>query len=334
MNHAARAAIYSEIEKERDTKVLAFVTSDRLGMETAIAPDVVEPFVQLLDDIGPTRKISLIIHTNGGSTLTAWRLVHLLRTFCDELEVIIPSKALSAGTLISIGADRIIMTKQAALGPIDPSVNHPLAPQVLVAGQPRQVPVSVEAVRGYLNAARNDLGIRGDEALAQVLIHLSSQIHPLVIGEIFRSRSQIRFLADKLISRQVTEISKKQSIIDFLCADSGSHDYTINRREAKELGLTIEKPTADFYQKLRNVNSSFFAQLKLMEPYSPQSVMGAQGLNVSVHYSEVRGLIESTTGGCFGYVSDGTMTALQVPGPAGPQIAFQDERIFEGWRKI
>ena len=119
MDYSRRRELYRQIERERDTKVLSFITGDRKEMETAIAQDCIEPFVDLLEKIGPTKRISLLLHTNGGNTLAAWRLVNLIRIFCDELEVLIPLKALSAGTLISIGADRVIMTKQAALGPID-----------------------------------------------------------------------------------------------------------------------------------------------------------------------------------------------------------------------
>src|SRR4029079_16711109 len=137
--------------KQRKTKVLAFVTSDRPAAETQIAQDCIDLFVDLLDHIGPTKKISLLLHTNGGQTSAAWRLINLIRTFCDELEVLIPLKALSAGTLISLGADRIVMTKQAALGPIDPSLTHPLSPAVPVGSGLARVPVSVEAVRGYLD---------------------------------------------------------------------------------------------------------------------------------------------------------------------------------------
>lgn len=78
--------------------------------------------------------------------------------------MLIPSHALSAGTLIAIGADRLVMTKQAALGPIDPSINNPLNPQTTIRGQAVQVPVSVESVRGYLNAAREELQIKGEQA--------------------------------------------------------------------------------------------------------------------------------------------------------------------------
>lgn len=225
------------------------------------------------------------------------------------------------------------MSKQAALGPIDPSVNNPLNPQANVGGQTRQVPVSVEAVRGYLNAAREELGIKGEQGLSQVLISLAGYIHPLVLGEIFRSRAQIRLLAERLIKQQVTDPEKRKSIIDFLSADSGSHDYTINRREAADLGLNIEKPSTEFYAVLRKINQSFVGELKLLEPYTPQPVLGNAPVNQSVQYKEVRGLVESTGGGCYAFISEGTLRRIQVPGPAGLQEGIQDDRTFEGWKK-
>ncbi len=333
MDHATRNKIYQQIEAQRQTRVITFVTGDRPGMETQIAPNSVNIFVDLLDDIGPTTKISLILHTNGGQTSAAWQIVNLLRTFCDELEVIIPLKAMSAGTLISLGADRLVMTKQAALGPIDPSLNHPLAPGVPLGPQLQRVPVSVEAVRGYLDAAKDDLQVKDPNVLASILIDLSNKIHPLVLGEIFRSRAQIRYLADKLIRRQVTDEVKIKSIIDFLCADSGSHDYTINRREAAEMGLSVEKPSIEFYKTLRQVHASYTEQMKLLEQFSPQTVLGT---NPASAYSAIRGLLESTSGGCYAFVSEGTMTKSMVALPPSGvmQEAITDSRTFEGWRKL
>jgi Serine dehydrogenase proteinase len=330
LNYKTRRTLYRQIERDRTTRVLTFVTSDRAGMETIIAPDCIDLFVDLLDKIGPTKKISLILHTNGGSTLAAWRLINLIRTFCDDLELLIPLKALSAGTLIAIGADRVVMTKQAALGPIDPSVNNPLNPQVNMGNQMARVPVSVENVRGYLDAARDDLGIKSETGMTTVLAGLSQQIHPLVLGEIFRSRAQIRFLAGKLIQRQVSDSEKIKSIIDFLCADSGSHDYTINRREAAELGLQVEKPSEAFYGVLRKIHLSYAEELKLLQPYSQQVVLGVQR---TATYFELRGLVESAAGG-YGFVSEGTLTKTQVSTPVGPQEAVTDQRTFEGWRKL
>ncbi len=275
MDYKTRAVLYKDVETERSTKVLAYATSDRAGMETTIALDCVDLFVDLLDKIGPTKKISLILHANGGQSLAAWRIVNLIRTFCDELEVLIPMKALSAGTLISIGADRLVMTKQAALGPIAPSVvNNPLNPSVNVGGQMMRVPVGVENVLGYLHAAKSELNIKSEKHLASILQHMSSQVHPLVLGEVFRSRAQIRFLADKLLKSQVKDAKKIKSIISFLCANSGGHDYTINRREAKELGLNVETPNSKIYDLLRAIHLSYNEEMRTPGALLPASGTG------------------------------------------------------------
>lgn len=324
MNQAARAAIYKQIEQERDTKVIAFVTGERLGLETQIAEDAVTPFVMLLDKIGPTKRLSLIIDTNGGHTSSAWRIIQLIRSFCDELEVIVPSKARSAGTLISLGANKIIMTKQAALGPIDPSLtNHPLAPDVKnVRGDMVKLSVSAEAVRGYLAEAKKD--IKDDTAMASVWNHLSSQIHPIVLGELFRLGEQIRGMATTLLQRQVADKDTREKIVQLLCSDSGSHDYTINRRQAADVGLNVEKPSAAFYGLLMQIAQSFLVELQTLQPLSHAAILGA---DKQKDYTHVRGLIESSGNGeCYAYVTQGSLTLK------GANIT--DQKAFEGWRKL
>jgi len=333
-NFDTRKPIFQEIEAMRESCVISFITGDRRGLETKIAPEIIDIFVEHLDEIGPTKKISLILHTNGGDTAAAWRLINLLHIYCDELEVIVTSKALSAGTLISLGANKIVMTKQAVLGPIDPSIDHPLNP--VVPNMPQmKAPVSVEAVRGYLDAA-TELGIRDGKDLAQLLVDLSNKVHPLVLGQIFRSKAQIRFLAKKLLKRQVKDDEKRDEIIDFLCAESGSHDYTINRREARELGLEIENPSGELYALIRKIHLSYVEELKLLEPYDPSGLLGAEQ---TVDYVLPRAAIESAKTGCNQFVTHGTLTKsmMQVqvaPGmPLMQQQAIQDNRKFEGWRK-
>ncbi|MCY4324571.1 MAG: serine protease, partial [Betaproteobacteria bacterium] len=145
-----RKALIESLQKERGTKAIVYVTSHRKGASAQIAGSAVDVFVDhlddILDDIGPNGRISLILQTRGGETPAAWRLVNLIRMFCDELEVITPHECMSAGTLIALGADRIVMTKQATLGPIDPSIQHPLSPQIPKATGALRCPVSVESV--------------------------------------------------------------------------------------------------------------------------------------------------------------------------------------------
>ncbi len=323
-----RVALYEEIEQSRGSKVLAYITGDRRGMETMMASEVVDFFVHHLDHIGVVNKISIILYTSGGETLSAWSLVNLLQMFCDELEVIIPSKCRSAGTLFCLGADKLLMTKQATLGPIDPSVNTPLNPQY-AGGQPMaRVPVSVEDVNAFLNQARELLG---KDAVAQMFDRLAQNVHPLVLGEAFRARPQTRMLGRRLLSKHMQDEETINKILDFLCTESGSHDYTINRREARtELGLPVETPSWELYWLIKRLYDDISAELELTTPYEPRLIL--QGQNRG-DYTLHRAIIESLDGGSHVFVSEGTILMQQVeiqPGVWSDAIA--DQREFEGWR--
>lgn len=325
-----RVNLYRAIEAERGSRVIAYVTGDRPGMETQVSAEVVDLFVDHLDAIWPSQKISLVLYTNGGDTAAAWRLINLLRTFCDDLEVIVPFKALSAGTLICLGADRIILTKQGTLGPIDPSLNSPLGPIIPGSPGPTRAPVSVEAVQGFLDVATSSLAIKDDAALAHIWNNLAGQIHPLVLGQIFRSRQQIRSLARKLLEFQHVETEAADRIVSFLCSESGSHDHTINRREARELGLNVENPSEGLYGLLKALQVNLVEALSLRTAFNPDVELAGQAMK---DYRAPRVLIESVTHGSHQFLSEGTVTRVQIDGPMGPQIGFQDNRRFEGWRK-
>jgi len=326
-----RKAQYVQLEAARQSKVIAYITGDRPGMETQISPEAYDKFVNHLDTIGVVGKISLYLYTRGGITLAAWSLINLIRQFCDEFEVIIPSKAHSAGTLMCLGAKTIVMTKQATLGPIDPSVNTPLNPQIPGASPDARVPVSVEAVNGYLELARKELNIQDEVHLTAILNHLSDKIHPLVLGNVFRSKSQIQMLARKLIPAQVTKEASVQKIISFLCSESGSHDYTIHRREAKdELGLNIEKPSESLYLLIKQIYDDIVQDLCLDTKFELGNVLGGQP---QAAYSCRRALIESVAGGTDFFASEGILVQQQLQiQPNVIQMAIEDRRTFEGWR--
>ena len=322
---------YQQIETLRNSKLIIFCTSDRSGLETIIAPDVISPLTNHLDAIGDVAKITLFIYTRGGSTLAAWSFVNLLRNFCKDLEIIVPFNCHSAGTLICLGANKIIMTKQATLGPIDPSTNGLLNPVVVINNQQIKVPVSVEHVNGYLDMAKNDFKIKKSSDLKEVYLKLSEKIHPLSLGEVYRSKAQIQMLARKLLKNQDIEEKNIKEIIKFLCSDSGSHDYTISRKEVKEgLGLNMEKPDQALYDIIKAIYDDIENELELRTPYQPATLLGS---NSTVDYSFHRGILESIDGGSDIFISEGTLTKLPQQ-QINQQIAIQDNRTFEGWRHI
>lgn len=332
-----RLQLYKEIEAERKSKLLVFITGDRPNLETQISSEMQDYFVNHLDKFDLPEKITLFLYTRGGDTMAAWSLINLIKQFCKTYEVIVTAKARSAGTLISLGAKTIIMSKQATLGPIDPSLNSPLNPQNPSIPQNPQarVPVSVESIKGFFEYAKQELKITNQNDLTTIFNSLADKVHPIVIGNVFRSRSQIQMLAEKLLSQNFTDKKKIKKIISFLCSDSGSHDYPIYRREARDdLGLNIETPSMDFYAKIKAVYDDIHNELELTSRYDPNVLIGNQN---SIDYSFRRGLIESIYGGTDVFVSEGTITKKQIPlnQPGMPQImqiAIQDQRKFEGWK--
>lgn len=261
-----RLELYKQIEAERQSKLIVFVTGDKVGMETQISSEMPEYFVNHLDKFNLPKKISLFLYTRGGDTMAAWSLINLIKQFCDEYEVIVPSKARSAGTLICLGANSVVMTKQATLGPIDPSLNSPLNPQNPSFPQNPQarVPVSVESIKGYFEYAMKELNIHDSTELTKVFLDISQKVHPIVIGNVFRSRSQIVMLAEKLLTQHFEDKEKINNIISFLCSESGSHDYPIYKREAKNnLGLNIETPSPEFYNCIKSIYDSIIEELEI-----------------------------------------------------------------------
>ncbi len=144
-------------------------------------------------------------------------------------------------------------------------------------------------------------------------------------------------LARKMLKYQVTDEIKIQKIISFLCSESGSHDYTINRREAKnELGLVIEEPNEDLYKLINCIYTSIKDELELLQSLDPYSYMGMER---EKEYSIKRTLIESVNGGSDYFISEGRFVkhiislnpTIQGATPI-KQEGIADSRIFEGWK--
>ncbi len=329
--YSDRLENYKKLEKARDSKLIVYITSDRPNLGTQIASDILSPFTEHLDKIGDVGRISLYMYTRGGNTLAAWALVNLIRNFCEDLEIIIPFNCHSAGTMIALGANRIVMTKQATLGPIDPSISGPLNPQIPGTNNPNaKVPVSVEFVDAYLQMAKKELGIKDQNSLANILIGLSKHIHPLTLGQVYKSKSQIQMLADKLLSFHDIKDAKKKDVIKFLCSESGSHDYTIHRKEAINLGLNIEKPSMDLYQVIKNIYDDIETELEFRTPFNPNIVLGSSN---QVNYQLRRALIESIDYGTDVFISEGTLSKQIIQQGNKRQTIIQDNRTFEGWRR-
>lgn len=311
--------------------MIVYVTGDRPGMETQIHPEVLDYFSRHLDTFGLPQKISLLLYSRGGSTLAGWSIANLIRQFCTQFEVIVPAKAQSTATLIALGANEIMMTKQATLGPIDPSTNGALNPQIPGGPPTARLPVSVEDVAAYFELAKQQAGLTTEAGLTAVFQKLAENIHPIALGSVYRARTQIQMLAKRLLNLHMTDSQAIEQIISFVCSESGSHDYTIFRREAKDmLKLPIVKPSQDFYDNvLKPAYLDIREELQLDSKFDPTLILGDHETQM---YEAKRVLVESITGGQHLYSTSGKVSKRTINTPQGPNQVIENSIRFDGWK--
>ncbi|MBR4210453.1 MAG: ATP-dependent Clp protease proteolytic subunit [Lachnospiraceae bacterium] len=312
---------YQKWEAQTRSRLLVYITGDRKNAEAQITEDVIPLLAGHLEKMGDIPDLSLFLYTRGGSTSAAWTIIHLLRMYTKKLRVIVPYKAQSAGTIICLGADEIWMTRQAVLGPIDPSVNTALNPRLPDGSS--TFPVSVEQVHGFLDFAREELHIQNETALKDLYAGLSEYVHPLVLGQVYHSNRQIPRMADSLLSGKIPDPGVRNRTVSFLCGEAGSHDYTIARREAEDLGLPIVCPPPEIYGLITEIYEDIRQEL-LLDVAFGQEEYG------SGSYLVKKCLLESLVGGTDEYVMEGDSSFAF--GDNGSSALVNNTILFEGWR--
>lgn len=104
--------LIKEIQEIRASKVVVYFTGDRQLAGARIAEDAVRPLYDHLLAVGKSPKIDIFLYSRGGDVSVPWRIISMFREFCDELSILVPYKAHSAATLMSLGADKILMGKK------------------------------------------------------------------------------------------------------------------------------------------------------------------------------------------------------------------------------
>ena len=222
-------------------RVIVYWLTDLARISEAMIPSLYDQ----LSAIGQQEALDLFLFTRGSDTEAPWRIVTLMREFCNRFAVLVPYRAHSAGTLLAMGADEIVMTPMRVLSPIDPSRTHPLLPRR--EGAAESEPISVQDMRHAMTFIRetakpSDETTYTPEAMAQIVTALFDKIHPLAIGAIEQSYALAKLIGARCLSTHMTNPSERASIdgiVNKLCDDYKSHAYPICRKEARDIGLKV-----------------------------------------------------------------------------------------------
>lgn len=273
--------LIEQIEQKRNSKIITYLTSDRQGPVSArVAMDIIPIVSKQLRQIGKVESIDLFLYSMGGDTMVPWRLVSMIREYCNKFSVLIPYKAHSAATMIFLGADEIIMTDLSELSPIDPStanIFNPIDPK----NPQNRIPISVEDVMAYFDLAKNKFGIKSDEDLTLIFnkfVESNPQIHPLSLGNVNRTHNLIRRLAERLLKSHKSQIKDDEilKIVDYFTEKLYSHQYFIGRKEAKEdLGVkTVIEASDDLAKLMTELCEEYIREMELQKLWNPEIELG------------------------------------------------------------
>ena len=329
--------IFQKIAKQRNSKVIAYLTSDRQGpINAKIAMDMIPIFSEHLRKIGKTEKIDLFLYSSGGDTMVPWRLVSMIREYCDHFSVLIPYKAHSSATMISLGADEIVMSDLSEISPIDPStanVFNPSDPQ----NPQNKIPISVEDVMAYFDLAKNKFGIKNDQELTSIFnkfIESNPQIHPLALGNVNRTHNLIRMLAKRLLKSHKAPMKDDEidKIVDYFTEKLYSHQYLIGRKEARD-DLNLKNVIfADkaLSESMTQLYEEYKTEMELGKQWIPENELGLNSVQNKKEY-KIAYIESENKASYFGIAIEYKKQQVNVmqQTPQGP-IQIPQEQV--GWR--
>jgi len=273
----------------------------------------------------PNFRMNLFLFSYGGEVAVPWRLVSLFREFASGFRVIVPYTAMSAATMICLGADSIIMGRKGELGPIDPSMSGP--PFLKIDGE--HPLVGVEDVSSYVAFVKERCGVRQQQSVMRAAELLANQLGPVGLGKLNRQHAYIRLVGERLLRARRRPAPKViQKILRSLIEDVSFHGHAISRREAAELGLHVETPAPRVEAKLWELYLEFERDFELLKPIDPEKWLAQSTDDVVDSDAVPLAAIESTAqANDFIYrfrfrrireVPSNINIQIQIPGLAGP----------------
>ena len=173
-----------------------------------------------------SKGLILILHTPGGVTNATETIIDYIHSKFQYVEVVIPTFAMSAGTMIALSADKIIMGRQSQLGPIDP--------QMIMNGRS----FSANSVKAQFDLAKKD--IQEDVKNAHVWAPILGGMPPGLLVEAQHAAEYSEEIVRKWLEKKGYKEAERIASYFNKPDLHKSHGRRINKDEARAQGLHID----------------------------------------------------------------------------------------------
>lgn len=213
-------------------------------------------FMATVNNMDRNNGIDLILHTPGGDLAATEAIVKYLTDMFEDIRVVVPQLAMSAGTMIALASDQILMGKHSSLGPIDPQIGG----------------VAAHAIVEEFEQAAAHIG--NNDPKAPLYAQIIQKYGPALVGECQKAIAWSEDLVSQwLRDRMFSHLNGKaqdQAVSEVLNelgdhAMTKSHNRHIHVDKIEEVGLNVtrlEKEGEDELQDLvLSVHHSFIQTL-------------------------------------------------------------------------
>lgn len=192
-------------------------------------------FMNALKGLDCNKGLDLILHTPGGSPTAAEGIVKYLHSkFKDDIRVIVPQMAMSAGTMMACSAKSIVMGKQSCLGPIDPQYGG--IPAYNIIAEFREAKADIENNPdsiGYWKLQLDKYPAAFFYSVADAISLSSALVSEWLTNYMFAGQEKAE------VKKKVSKIQQK------LNANNKSHSRHFTVDFCQDLGLNVEPLEAD-----------------------------------------------------------------------------------------
>lgn len=204
------------------------------------------------------KSVTLLLATFGGDPDAAFRIARALRHHYPHLVVMIAGPCKSAGTLVAIGANELLIADRGELGPLDIQLSKPdeifesMSGLDVIQALSMLESRTLSSFRRYLMDIRGRSGMRTKLAaelavqLTQVLVGpIVAKLDPVMLGD---HQRKIQIAMD--YGERLDEYSKnlQPGALQKLVGSYPSHGFVIDRKEAKKLFVRVAAPDGAHHQ--------------------------------------------------------------------------------------
>lgn len=254
-----RKLTFDAIEEITKRPIVCYVSKTAgvpQGTPVSIDDTDIVGFSDLIQNI-QGNDLDVFLISNGGSPVSAERIVKLLRNKFANIRFLISGNAYSAATMMCFSGDEILMHVQGTLGPIDPQING----------------IPAYAILKSFEEVEKRLKEEGPAALTAYMPLIAK--YDLHLFNICRNAQELseqlakQYLLQYMFHDEENAQDKVDTIVSFFL-DHGthkSHGRSIDRLTAIEKGLKISK--SEDYDDLDLLLLSLFNQYQFFLAQSP-----------------------------------------------------------------